>query len=105
MIAVMTWPARAPPLAHLGLAAVFLAMVASGATAAPTTLPSPDVTTTPSYEQFILIPLRVHVLSAEGLPDVDCKLTDADVRRVVDKANGIWRVAGVTFGLESVLHE
>jgi hypothetical protein len=110
MIAAMTWrPVRVTRLAHLALAAVLLttssAGAAAAAAAAPTTLPSPDVTATPAYDQFILIPLRVHVLSAEGLPDVDCKLTDDDVRRVVNKANNIWRVAGVSFGLDSVLHE
>jgi hypothetical protein len=104
MIDAMFWPSRARHLAQVGLAAGLLATSAIAA-AAPTTLPSPDVTTPPAYDQFILIPLRVHVLSADGLPDVDCKLTDDDVRRVVDKANGIWRVAGVCFGLDSVLHE
>jgi hypothetical protein len=104
MIANMIWPARAVYLAPFALTAVLLAECPS-AFAAPTTLPSPDVTTAPAYEHFIIVPLRVHVLSAEGLPDVDCKLTDADVRRVVDKANRIWFVAGVSFGLDSVLHE
>jgi hypothetical protein len=105
MIAAMTWPARAPRFAQLGLASVFLVMFAARVSAAPTTLPSPDATTPPAYDQFIIVPLRVHVLSADGLPDVDCKLTDADVRRVVEKANRIWSVAGVSFGLEAILHE
>src|SRR4051812_5258360 len=102
----MTWFGRVACFPHIGCAALLLAACPiTVAAAAPATLPSPDVTATPAYDQFILIPLRVHVLSAEGLPDVDCKLTDDDVRRIVDKANGIWRVAGVSFGLDSVLHE
>src|SRR5207253_362465 len=48
---------------------------------------------------------RVHVLSATDLPDVDSKLTDEDIRRVLAKANGIWHVAGVHWGMESVVRE
>src|SRR4051795_12444924 len=90
-------PAPTPVLVPAAPAAI--------AAAAPTTLPSPDVTTPPAYDQFIIVPLRVHILSADGLPDVDCKLTDADVRRIVEKANRIWGVGGVSFGLETVVHE
>src|SRR4051812_2735551 len=102
----MTWFGRVACFPHIGCAALLLAACPiTVAAAAPATLPSPDVTTPPAYEQFIVVPLRVHVLSADGLPDVDCKLTDADVRRVVEKANRVWSVAGVSFGLDSVLHE
>src|SRR5258708_4467489 len=50
---------------------------------------SPDVTQPPEYSQFIVVPLRVHVLTADDLPEIDCKLTDADVVRIIGKANGI----------------
>ena len=57
----------------------------------------------PEYEQFIVIPLRIHVLTASDLPEVDCKLSDDDVRRIVGKVNGvIWHKAGIHFGLESI---
>ncbi|MDB5301918.1 MAG: Matrixin [Phycisphaerales bacterium] len=51
------------------------------------------------------MPLRVHVLTADDLPDIDCKLTDADIVRIVGKANGIWHKAGVHLGLESIIRE
>jgi hypothetical protein len=54
---------------------------------------------------FVVIPLRVHILSAPELPDVDCPLTDADIRRVVGKVNGIWRPARIHWELESIRHE
>ena len=65
---------------------------------------SPDVTTPPPADQFMVIPLRVHVLTGDA-PEVDCKLTDADVGRIVGKVNRVWSVAGVYFGLESIVRE
>jgi len=56
-------------------------------------------------DKVIVIPLRVHVLTADDLPEVDCKLTDEDVRRVVGKVNGIWGAAGIHWGLESIVRE
>jgi hypothetical protein len=63
-----------------------------------------DVTKPPPLDQFLILPLRVHVLTGDA-PEVDCKLTDADVERIVTKANRVWSVAGVHFGIESVVRE
>src|SRR5206468_2303837 len=51
------------------------------------------------------VPLHVHVLSCADREDLDCKLTDADVRRIVGKVNGVWHKAGVHFRLEPILRE
>ena len=67
--------------------------------------PSPDATEPPAYDRFVVIPLRVHVLTADDLPEVDCRLTDADVARILAKVNRIWHVAGIHFGLESLVRE
>jgi hypothetical protein len=64
-----------------------------------------DVTEPPAYDDFLIIPLRIHILTATDLPEVDCKLTDADINRIVGKMNGIWQNAGIHFGVESILHE
>jgi hypothetical protein len=64
-----------------------------------------DVTDPPPSDQFIVIPLRVHVLSSDDLPEIDCHLTDADVERIIGKVNRIWHVAGIHFGLESIVRE
>jgi hypothetical protein len=66
--------------------------------------PSPDVTEAPPAEMFLIVPLRVHVLTAD-VPEIDCKLTNADVERIVGKVNQVWNVAGVHFGLESIVRE
>jgi hypothetical protein len=55
-------------------------------------------------EQFLVIPLRAHVLIADD-SDINCQLSDTDVRRIVAKVNGVWRSAGVYFGLESIVRE
>ena len=65
----------------------------------------PAPLTPPPIDEFVVIPLRVHVLSSTDLPQLDCGLTDADLRRVVGKVNGIWHQAGVHFGLEPIVRE
>ncbi len=90
-------PGRRPALALiLGLAIAPIARADD---------PPPDVTKPPAADDFLVIPIRVHVLTSADLPDVDCALTDADIRRVVAKVNGIWDKAGVHWGLESIVRE
>jgi hypothetical protein len=64
-----------------------------------------DVVEPPPYESFLVIPLRVHILSATDLPEIDCALRDDDVKRVVGKVNGIWNKAGLHWGLEPIVRE
>ncbi len=65
----------------------------------------PDVTAPPAYAEFLVIPLRIHILTSDQLPDADCKLSEIDIRRIVGKVNGVWNKAGIHFGLESVACE
>ena len=68
--------------------------------------PSPDVSVPPAYGEFLVVPLRIHVLSAKDCPDLDAKdLKDEDIRRIVGKVNRIWNVAGIHFGLDSIVRE
>jgi hypothetical protein len=67
--------------------------------------PAAEVTKTPEYDEFVVIPLRVHILTAAELPEVDCHLTDADITRILAKANRIWENAGIHWGLETVVRE
>ena len=59
----------------------------------------------PKRSEFVVIPLRVHILTADDLPEVDCKLSDDDIRRIVGKVNGVWHAAGVHWGLEPIVRE
>lgn len=85
---------------------LFLVMLLlSGAWAAGAEERAPDVVEPPPYDDFIVVPLRVHLLTAKDADDVDCRLTDGDVTRVLGKMNGVWHKAGVHWGLESLRRE
>lgn len=64
-----------------------------------------EVATPPPSADFLVIPLRIHILTAEDLPEVDCKLTDDDIRRIVGKVNKVWSAAGVYWGIDSIVRE
>lgn len=56
-------------------------------------------------DEFRLLPLRMHLLRAKQAPELNCKLQQADARRILGKINGIWRQAGIQFYEESVRSE
>jgi hypothetical protein len=64
-----------------------------------------DVRTPPAFDQFLVIPLRVHLLTATDLPEVNCTLRDEDVRRIMGKVNGIWNKAGVHWAVDGPIVE
>jgi hypothetical protein len=66
---------------------------------------SPDVTEAPPRGDFLVLPLHVHILTAKDRPEIDCKLTDADIDRIVSKINRVWGKAGIAFRIESLLRE
>ncbi len=95
---------RIAPLLLMGLVANVIGPQTRGAED-PVRTPSPDVTEPPAYEEFVVIPLRIHILSSKDQPDLDCQLSDADVMRILGKVNRIWEKAGVHWGLESLIRE
>ncbi len=56
-------------------------------------------------EQFVIVPLRVHVLTSSDIDQANCKMTEAEAARVVGNINAIWHKAGIHFGVESILRE
>jgi len=66
---------------------------------------SPDVTKPPPQEEFLLIPLRIHLLQADDAPEIHCALKDDDITRILGKINNIWHNAGIHFVLESLRRE
>jgi hypothetical protein len=82
--------------------------------AADAVLPSPSASSpfsvVPSgsafrFSDFLVAPLRVHLLSARDAPDWDTTLTATDVDRILRKINRIWGQAGLHFYLESLVRE
>jgi hypothetical protein len=67
--------------------------------------PIPGPLKPPRFEEFVVIPIRVHVLSSTDLTVLNCGLTDADIKRVLGKVNGIWHQAGVHWGLDALVRE
>ncbi|MFO0957062.1 MAG: Matrixin [Isosphaeraceae bacterium] len=67
--------------------------------------PPADATEPPPIGDFLVIPLHVHLLSADDAPDLHSRLESADVRRVVGKVNRIWNLAGIHWGLASIDRE
>ena len=86
--------------ARLAAVVIGLSCLPAAVSAAPDDLAEP-----PPRRDVLVIPLHVHILTASDMPEVDCRLTDADVQRVVAKVNGIWRAAGLHFGLASLTRE
>lgn len=56
-------------------------------------------------EDYLVIPLHVHVLRSATLEEVDCRLTDEDIARVIGKVNRVWSQAGVHFGVATLRRE
>ena len=55
-----------------------------------------------SDDEVHVVPLHVHVMKSEELPEADCALTDEDVKRIVGKVNGVWGQAGIRFELAKI---
>ena len=58
-----------------------------------------------SFNDYLLAPVRVHLLSAKASPAIQTTLTEKDITRILQKMNGIWAQAGVHFYLESLVRE
>ncbi|MBI3848914.1 MAG: hypothetical protein HY298_01290 [Verrucomicrobia bacterium] len=56
-----------------------------------------------SFNDFLLVPLRVHLLSAKDSPALQTTLTEKDITRILTKINGVWAQAGLHFYLESLV--
>jgi hypothetical protein len=57
------------------------------------------------FDDFLIAPLRVHLLRAANSPNVHSTLEANDVHRILRKLNGVWGQAGLHFYIESLLSE
>jgi hypothetical protein len=64
-----------------------------------------EATKTFAYADFLVIPVRVHLLQSKEADALHCRLKESDVRRVFGKANRIWNKAGLALSLESIVSE
>lgn len=64
-----------------------------------------EATRTFAYGEFLVVPVRVHLLQCAKAEALHCRLKEEDVRRVFGKANRIWNKAGLALHLESIATE
>ena len=57
------------------------------------------------YDEYRLLPVRVHLLESEYHEPLHCQLSVADMDRILVKVNLIWQQASIYFYLESVVQE
>ncbi len=57
------------------------------------------------FEDFLVAPLRVHLLMANDSPAIATTLVEKDITRILAKMNRIWAPAGLHFYLESLVRE
>ncbi|MEY2427601.1 MAG: hypothetical protein QOJ40_486 [Verrucomicrobiota bacterium] len=57
------------------------------------------------FNNYLLAPVRVHLLSAKDSPAIQTTLTEKDIARILGKINGVWAQAGLHFYLESLVRE
>src|ERR1043166_5938094 len=64
-----------------------------------------EATKTFAFEDFFIVPVRVHVLRSADEDALQCRLEEKDVRRVFEKINRIWNKAGLAPMIESIVGE
>ncbi|MEW6304917.1 MAG: hypothetical protein AB1705_15695 [Verrucomicrobiota bacterium] len=88
----------------LGAAAALCAV--AGAPAQPAN--TPEWVPPPAsfqFADFLLVPLRIHLLSASNAPALHTTLGEKDFARIVPKMNRVWAQAGIHFQVESLRRE
>lgn len=51
---------------------------------------------------IITLPVRVHLVQSETMPEMHTTLVEADIRRIFGKVNAVWEQAGIRFEIESI---
>lgn len=64
-----------------------------------------EATKTFAYDDFLILPVRVHLLRSKTQDVLNTRLAEPDVRRVFAKVNRIWFMAGIAVDVESVVDE
>jgi hypothetical protein len=57
------------------------------------------------FEDYLIAPVRIHLLTAKDFPMIQTTLARDDISRILGKINGVWSQAGLHFYLESLVSE
>src|SRR3989442_12904581 len=58
-----------------------------------------------SFKEYLLAPVRVHLLLAKDSPAIQTTLMESDITRILGKLNGVWAQAGLHLYIESLVRE
>ncbi len=64
-----------------------------------------EATVSFAYDDFLVVPVRVHLLRSKEEDALHCRLEEKDVRRIFGKVNRIWNKAGLAMHVESLVAE
>lgn len=64
-----------------------------------------EATKTFGFDDYRIVPVRVHLLRCKEEDALHCRLEEKDVRRVFEKINRIWNRAGLAPLVESIVSE
>lgn len=90
------------PMHHSGSLRQWIALAGGGLIFL---LPARGQAATNEFNDYLLAPVRVHLLSAKDSPSIQTTLGEKDIARVFGKMNGVWAQAGLHFYLESLVRE
>ncbi len=57
------------------------------------------------FEDYLLVPVRIHLLRSGDTPALQTTLTGGDVERIFQKVNRVWAPAGIQFFMEPLVCE
>jgi hypothetical protein len=57
------------------------------------------------FQDFLVAPVRVHLLRSPDDPNIHTTLTSTDIERILTKVNRVWAQAGLAFYLESIIED
>ena len=55
-------------------------------------------------QMTLTMPVRVHLVQSQSMPEMHTTLVESDIRRIFEKVNMIWSQAGIRFEIESIVH-
>ncbi len=67
--------------------------------------PAPAKSAQFGADDWVIVPLRVHLLSSKSEPALHTTLTEQDLARILPKMNRVWAQAGIQFRVESLIRE
>jgi hypothetical protein len=57
------------------------------------------------FDDWLIVPLRVHLVSSTETPALHTTLTEQDFARILTKMNRVWAQAAIQFRIESLIRE